>query len=89
MAGFKKGFGIKNTNRIKTSILRLITVVIMVFGIISLTNNYILKKAFNINSQTVHKNTTKVQAAFEYVSIMGLFIGGTYYTLEKINKKKI
>lgn len=89
MAGFKKGFGIKNTNRIRTSILRLITVVIMVFGIISLANNSILKKAFNINSQTVHKNTTKVQAAFEYVSIMGLFIGGTYYTLEKINKKKI
>ena len=82
-------FRIKESNRIRTSILRLITSLIMVLGLISLGNNSILHKALNISDQIAYSNTTKVQAVFEYVSIMGLFIGGTYYTLEKINKKKI
>ncbi|MDO5517045.1 MAG: DUF4405 domain-containing protein [Clostridium sp.] len=89
MSGFKRMFKIENPNMIRTSILRLITAVIMVLGIVSLSNNSILRKALNINVQPVNNNNTKVQAAFEYVSIMGLFIGGTYYTLEKTNKKKI
>ena len=89
MAGFKKMFRIKKSNKIRTSILRLITSLIMVLGLISLSNNSILHKALNISAKSRYSNTTKVQAACEYVSIMGLFIGGTYYTLEKKNKKKV
>lgn len=88
MAGFKKMFRIKNQNKIRIFILRILTVVMMLSGIISLSNNSIIKKTLNISTESSNKNTTKVQAAFEYVSIMGLFIGGTYYTLQKTNETK-
>lgn len=88
MAGFKKIFKIKKPDKIRTTILRTLTLIIMFLGIISLSNNSIIKKTLNLNVDFKNKNTTKVQAIFEYASIMGLFIGGTYYTLQKTNDNK-
>ena len=93
MFGFKNMFKIKGFNQIRTYILRSIAVVIMLFGLLSLLKNPILQDTFKINKEGEIKNTsTKMQAIIEYTSIMGLFIGGTYYTFKIKNencKKKV
>ena len=93
MFGFKNMFKIKGFNKIRTYILRSIAVVIMLFGLLSLLKNPILQDTFKINKEGEIKNTsTKMQAIIEYTSIMGLFIGGTYYTFKIKNencKKKV
>lgn len=87
MYGFKNMFKIKGFSKIRTSALRIVTIVIMLFGLLSLFRNPILKDTFKINKESDSKNkSTKIQVILEYTSIMGLFIGGTYYTFKIKNE---
>lgn len=87
MYGFKNMFKIKGFSKIRTSALRIVTIVIMLFGLLSLFRNPILQDTFKINKESDSKNkSTKIQVILEYTSIMGLFIGGTYYTFKIKNE---
>lgn len=88
MYGFRRLFNIKGINSIRTYILRTISIIIMIFGLFALSNNSILKNILKMNKEKdSHKKSTKVQAIVEYTAIMGLFIGGTHYTLKIANDK--
>ena len=87
MYGFKNMFKIKGFSKIRTSALRIVTIVIMLFGLLSLFRNPILQDTFKINKESDSKNkSTKIHVILEYTSIMGLFIGGTYYTFKIKNE---
>lgn len=88
MFGFKNMFKLKNSSAIRGYLLRIVSIIIMLFGLLCLSNNSILQSMLRINSGSAHKEVTKVKVIAEYVSIMGLFIGGTHYTLQ-INNKNI
>lgn len=88
MFGFKNMFKLKGFSLIRTYSLRTISVIIMLLGLLALSNNSILQNMLKINKEANNnKKATKIQAIIEYTSIMGLFIGGTYYTLQMNNKK--
>lgn len=74
MFGFRNMFKIKNISSVRTYLLRGASIIIMLFGLLALSNNFILNKP------------TKIQLIIEYTSMMGLFIGGTHYTLKMTNK---
>ncbi|MDU2896658.1 MAG: DUF4405 domain-containing protein [Clostridium sp.] len=88
MYGFRRLFNIKGINSIRIYILRTLSIIIMLLGLFALSNNSIVKTMLKMNKETDARNkSTKVQVIVEYASIMGLFIGGTHYTLKTANDK--
>lgn len=88
MHAFRTMFKIKGFSAVRQFVLRAMSIIIIALGIVSLSNNYILKNIFNINDTNEKKQVTKLQAVIEYASVMGLFVGGTYYTFEITTRKK-
>lgn len=87
MYGFGRLFRIKNVSKIRMYSLRTASIIIMLVGLIAFSNNSILHSMLKINKENnSHNRSTKMQSIIEYTSIMGLFIGGTYYTLKIKNK---
>lgn len=85
----RKMTGIKSTNNFRTIALRVFTVLIAVYGIyISFEKEVGAKLILYYTYDYWDINKSAINYFVEYLSIMGIYICGTYYTFKLINNRK-
>lgn len=80
--------GVAGTNRTRTIILRLIAVLIVVYGVQASFERDMFYKLTVYNPFSWDFETTALDLTIDYLAIMGIYIGGTHYALKFINQKK-
>lgn len=79
--------GVAGTNRTRTIILRLIAVLIVVYGVQASFERDMFYKLTVYNPFAWNFDTTAVDLIIDYLAIMGIYIGGTHYVLKFIQKQ--
>ncbi|MFD1171776.1 DUF4405 domain-containing protein [Oceanobacillus picturae] len=76
--------GIDGTNRTRTIILRLIAILIVVYGVQASFERDMFYKLTVYNPFGWDFDTTALDLTIDYLAMMGIYIGGTHYVLKFI-----
>lgn len=89
MGGVRKIVGITGKNRIRTIVLQVVAFIIVVHGIQSSFDRNVGSKLILYSTFDIWNSDESVaKLFFDYLSIVGIYICGTYYILKTMKKKK-
>jgi hypothetical protein len=80
--------GITGSSRIRTITLRIIAVLIVAYGIHSSFEGDMGSKLFIYNPFGWFSDDSTIRFLIDHLSIMGIYVSGTYYTLNFIHKQE-
>lgn len=84
----RKMVGITHTSRIRTIVLRVLAVLIVIYGVQTSLERDIGYKLTIYNPFGSGFDDTAIGFLLDYLSIMGIYISGTHYTLKFVQKQK-
>lgn len=84
----RKMAGITHTSRVLTIVLRVLAVLIVVYGVQTSLERDIGYKLTIYNPFGSGFDNSAIRFLIDYLSIMGIYISGTHYTLKFVNKQK-
>lgn len=88
MNSVRRMTGITNSSRIRTIVLRIFAVLIVAYGVHSSFEGEMGSKLFIYNPFGWYTDHSTIKFLIDHLSIMGIYIAGTHYTLKFINKQE-